>query len=81
MKTATEWLSSAHVTEWCDKQRKFKEMSAEEYAEQLTDLIDYAGTELSDADSHRVLSNAFRLLWTRLGVKIEAKAIIPREVL
>lgn len=76
MQTASEFLTSPHVQAWCDKQRRFKEMTAVEYANQLTDLIDYACTELPDAECNKVLLIAFNLIRARLGIKIESKLVI-----
>lgn len=56
-----------------DKWDKYKKMTAKEYSAQLEELIDYAGTELTDAESDKVLWDAFMLIKMRLGVRVESK--------
>lgn len=63
-----------------DKWDKYKKMTAAEYAEQFSDLIDFACTELADDESDKVLWDAFMLLKVRLGVRIESKlTFTPRR--
>jgi hypothetical protein len=77
--SATEWLLSAPVQAWCDKQDKFKNMTAAQYKEQLEDLINYACTELPDAEGDKVLGDAFMLIKARLGITIQSKFVLPKR--
>ncbi len=75
MTTATNWLNSAHVTAYCEKQAAFRKLTAEEYAEQLKDLIEAAGEYLPEHESDKVLMDAFRLLYDRLDIRPETKLV------
>jgi hypothetical protein len=78
-KETSNWLTSPQVQEWCDKQKKYQKMTAADYAAQLEELIEYAGSELPEAESYKVLAKAFNLIMSRLDVKVESKLVSVAE--
>lgn len=70
-------IPASRIKEISEKMEHFRSMSADDYTRELTDLIEEAGIHLPDADSSKVLGDAFLLIKTRLGVKIESKFVIP----
>ena len=69
-------MPASRITEITERMQHFRNMAPAEYARELTELIEEAGTNLTNVESTVVLGHAFSLLKTRLGVKIEAKFVI-----
>ena len=70
-------MPASRITEVTEKMQHFRNMAPAEYARELTELIEEAGINLTDHAATKVLSDAFNLIKTRLGVTIESKFVIP----